>query len=135
MKIKLTLAKVSNSALVQGFVELRNLPVSGDQAVLLDRASEKLVSEHQRYHKLRNDWFSKHADKTQDGYEITVGDPRLEALKQYESELGNEIIEIRIVKKFKLPLTFSINAIQYRALLDAGIIEEIVVADEDDPEK
>lgn len=133
MKLKLTLAQAAAIPFVEGIIKLDNLPVTGDEAVLLDRARDKIIEEHKRFHKLRNGWIEKHGDKAGDGkFGIPNGDPRIQKLLKYEGEVGGQPFEVRIVKKIKLPQEFQITTAQYRALKDAGVVEEIAVPDDDE---
>lgn len=133
MKLKLTLAQAAAIPFVEGIIKLDNLPVTGDEAVLLDRARDKIIEEHKRFHKLRNGWIEKHGDKAGEGkFGIPNGDPRIQKLLKYEGEVGGQSFEVRIVKKIKLPQEFQITAAQYRALKDTGFVEEIAVPEEDE---
>jgi hypothetical protein len=136
MKIKLTLDQAAHVPFVQGFLELRNLPATADQIVLVDIASEKIVAEHHRFNRLRGEYVTKHFGDPKNGITVSGDDPRVAALQQFEKELGAQSFEIRLVKKLKIPPVFSITAAQYRSLLSAGIVEEISVPDdEEEPKK
>lgn len=130
MKLQLTIENARDQDLIDGLRELRTIRLTGDQAVLLDRATAKVADEYHRYHRLRNEWLKSNGDHEGDRDFIPGGDPRLADLRKFESELCAEKFEVRIVRKVQIPASCCMTANQFSALQDAGFVEAPAMEEE-----
>ena len=124
MKLILMIENARDPDLLEGLREIRAIRLTGDQLVLLDRATNKVAEEHSRYHRLRNEWLAKHGDHDGDRDFIPGGDPRLADLRKFEAELCGEKFEVRIVRKIQIPAHCCMTTNQFAALRGAGFVEE-----------